>query len=128
MASRQTPKGLDAAAAQQLIELALKSLADEAAAAKARPVLEAALELARESSLAAGKRTATITSISLVVGSGDDESTVTIANEQPTASGPDKGTVTNAKTSRTPIAYGGTGYACVVLSAGPPPVTFCVYW
>lgn len=128
MANARTARGIDPAAAQELIELALKSLTDEGAAAKARPVIEAALELARESSLAAGKRTAAITAINVVVGSDDAGSTVTIANEGPVASGPDKGSPINAKTPRIPIAKGGSGWACVLVSAGPPPVYFCVEW
>ncbi len=85
-------RGLDAAVAQELIERALKSLTSEGVAAKARPVVEAAFELARQSSRAAGKRTLSITSIKVGSEGGlqskDDEPVTTIFQAVPTSAGP----------------------------------------
>ena len=114
-------KGLNAAAAQGLIEQGLRSLGGEALAKKATPVVAAALEVARESSRAAGKRSLSITGIS--VHSGDETIFQVAAGSgsrgQQTGAGPEK---------RIPIAYGGTHYTCYLVSAGPPPFYFCFYF
>ncbi len=116
-------KGLDAAVAQELIEHALKSLTSEGVAAKATPAIEAAFELARQSSRAAGKRTLSITSIKVGTNGGleskDDESVTTIFQAVPTSAGLQK---------RIPIAVGGTGYTCFLVSKGPPPFYMCMRW
>ena len=112
-------KGLDAAAAQELIEHALKSLTSEGVAAKAAPAIEAAFELARQSSRAAGKRSLSITSIKVGTNGEDDESVATIFQAvPPIRTGP----------KRIPIRYGGTGYMCFLVSKGPPPFYVCMRW
>lgn len=116
-------KGLDAAAAQDLIEHGLTSLGGKAVAAKAKPVIEAALETARQSVRASGRRSLTINGIS--VHSGDRSTTVF----QIVGSGPQKPTPIGAGPERDiPIAYGGTGYTCYLVSKGPPPYYFCIYF
>lgn len=120
----QMPKGLDAATAQELIGNGLRSLAGEAVAAKAKPIVEAALEVARQSSRAAGKRTLSITGIS--VNSGDDEGSTTIY--QVVGSGPPRRTPIGSREKRIPIVYGGDGYTCYLVSRGPPPFYVCLYF
>ena len=113
-------QGLDAAAAQELIEHALTSVSSKGAATRARPVLDALFELAKQSSRAAGKRSVRISSVKVHIGGveGGDDQTVVFDTKQPV----------DAKKPRIPIAYGGTGYACVLVDKGPPPAYICVYW
>lgn len=115
-------QGLSEADARDLIGRAVQSFAGRAALRKAMPAIDAAFELARQSSKAAGTRTLTIRSIKVqsVGENEDDDSVVTIANQ----SGPP----VNARRGRIPIRYGGTGYTCYLISVGPPPLYICIYW
>jgi hypothetical protein len=115
-------KGLNAAAAKELIEQALKSLASESVTSKAIPTIEALFELAAQSSRAAGKRDLSITSIEVHTSgsskSKDQGPVSTIFGTRPIS----------PEEERVPIAAGGTGWACVLIYRGPPPVYVCISW
>ena len=113
-------KGLDAATAQELIEHALISVSSKSAATRARPVLDALFELARQSSSAAGKRRVQVSSVKVHIGAveGGADQTVIFDTKRPAA----------AEEDRIPIAVGGTGYVCVLVDKGPPAAYVCVYW
>ena len=112
-------KRLNADAAQELIERGLATLGGKSVVAKAKPVIEAALEVARLSSHAAGERKLPITGIS--VHSGED-----VVFQVSNSSG--GRTPVDAKKQRIPIAFGGTHYTCWLIDKGPPPLYFCIYF
>ena len=107
------------------LEHALKLLTNDEQAKKAKPAIDAALELARQASHADGKRALSITGIRLGLnpdfGSKGDDSVTVVFNEQ--------GPPVNARVPRTPIAYGGTHYTCMLLDMGPFGSQWvCVYF
>ena len=124
-AKTPTAKGLDGAAAQELIEHTLKLLTNDEEAKKTKPAIEAALELARQGSFVDGKPALSITGIRVglnpAFGSKDDGSVTVVFNQ----SGPP----VNARVPRKVIAYGGTHYTCILLDMGPFGSQWvCVYF
>jgi hypothetical protein len=116
--SHMTTK-LDASTARALIERSLEAFGGKSLPVKAKPVIEAALEAARQSSRAAGKRSLSLTGVS--VHSCDD------ILFQVVASGPRRSRV-NAKKDRTPIAYGGPHETCYLVYNSTPPVYVCLHF
>ncbi len=106
-------KGLDEAAAKELIGHALRLLRSEEAAAEAAPLIEAAIELARHSSRAAGNETLSITGITVWPDGIEEGSNTTVFSH---------GQQVGAKAKREPVAYGGTkdgmNYECVRTPVG----------
>jgi hypothetical protein len=119
MAKRSQPaKGLDAATAQELIEHAVRSIGSEADARKATPIVEAALEVARLSSRAAGKRTLQITGIEV-------HTNDTVFQTQSGGGGQKPGPIATGPKDRIPIAWGDSHKTCYWIAPG---VSFCIYF
>jgi hypothetical protein len=114
-------QSLGAAAAQDLIVQSVRALANDAAAKKATPVVEAAFELVRQSSKLGGRRTLAITGITVHAGEDVEGSGSTSVARTGGTTG--KGRQTSGGGGPT----GGMQYACFEVWPSPR-VMACVYW
>jgi hypothetical protein len=118
------PNVLDPEVALDLVKHAVTALAGDEASKKVSPSVEAAFELARQTTIAGsrGKHQTVITLVKVSVHGGADSDggqpvTAVFDKRQPTDSGPKP---------RVPIRTGGG--TCISVTIGQTTVTVCIEW